>query len=402
MLAWGMFIALGKANHNTRRDGLIIPFHFSRGAIRDKVGIELDDPKYAGKRVSRKDVFDEQDEEEGESEESEEDDEIDGMEMEDGDMGSASDEIEGDEFSDGGQSEDAEESEEDDEDDYDEEDDTEAQARLAKELEQIEVEEKKLIKTMSASAKADVEKGMHVRAQITLWDTLLDTRIRIQRAVTVANRFSKPNTYPAFLTQESTLLPSISSASQELTTLIDDLLSLRTSLLTSNPNTPTPNPLKRKRSHSESNPTELLQSLWSEISPLDTTFIPFRNQTIEKWNNKVQMASGTPSHKKFKAINQSVLSQIKQILGDKDRLIKRTQLKRSEYRPLGEPTKHEENEENGERQDNKADAHLSNHDTEIFDDNDYYQQLLKELIESRMADTGTSFLFLSHTSTIVH
>lgn len=33
------------------------------------------------------------------------------------------------------------------------------------------------------------------------------------------------------------------------------------------------------------------------------------------------------------------------------------------------------------------DGHLADHDAEIFDDNDFYQQLLKELIESRMVDT---------------
>ena len=35
---------------------------------------------------------------------------------------------------------------------------------------------------------------------------------------------------------------------------------------------------------------------------------------------------------------------------------------------------------------NKNDKHLSNHDVEIFDDTDFYQQLLRELIESRMID----------------
>ena len=39
------------------------------------------------------------------------------------------------------------------------------------------------------------------------------------------------------------------------------------------------------------------------------------------------------------------------------------------------------------RESRKADRHLNNYDVEIFDDNDFYQQLLRELIEARMVDT---------------
>ena len=33
-------------------------------------------------------------------------------------------------------------------------------------------------------------------------------------------------------------------------------------------------------------------------------------------------------------------------------------------------------------------SHLENHDAEIFDDTDFYQNLIRELIESRMVDAG--------------
>ena len=64
-------------------------------------------------------------------------------------------------------------------------------------------------------------------------------------------------------------------------------------------------------------------------------FKPFRQETIDKWNNKVQIAAGLPLNKKFKAINQSVNTQIEQILNDKERLVKRTQLKRNDGKILG-------------------------------------------------------------------
>jgi protein AATF/BFR2 len=79
-------------------------------------------------------------------------------------------------------------------------------------------------------------------------------------------------------------------------------------------------------------------------------------------------------------------------MADKDRLVKRTQLKRSEYHILGSAPQDQDDDEDMEDTKektpatNQLDAHLSNHDQEIFDDADFYQQLLRELIESRMVD----------------
>ncbi|KAJ3055274.1 hypothetical protein HK097_011005 [Rhizophlyctis rosea] len=388
-----------------------------RGKLRNQIGFDLEDPKYAGKRVSRKALFadDAQEDDEGEEEDEE------GSEMEElGDDGSLAglddekemdmdgfDEFEGSESnaedSEGDDEEGkgfgSEEGDEEDEEGFGSDDDdgtTATQARLAKELAQLEVEEKKLVRSMSASAKADTDKGKHVRAQIALWDGLLDGRVRIQQAVTIANRFPKQEVYSAVRTDETQ--SGIAEASKELAELVDGLLDLRTALVAQNEaiNIPNIDSLSKKRKRDHSNPDQLLSSMWSEAHALDEGFTGFRDQTIEKWNNKVQVASGIPMQKKFKAINQSVMSQIKQVLGDKDRLLKRTRLRRSEFRCLGEVPKYDKNdleEQNNEDADNeRADAHLSNYDNEIFDDGDYYQQLLRELIESRMTDTDDPIL----------
>ncbi|KAF9161503.1 hypothetical protein DFQ26_004496 [Actinomortierella ambigua] len=77
-------------------------------------------------------------------------------------------------------------------------------------------------------------------------------------------------------------------------------------------------------------------------------------------------------------------------MADEERLLKRTQLKRSEYHILGKPLKETDDDEDPSVEKTpdtgRLDAHLSNHDEEIFDDTDFYQQLLRELIESRMVD----------------
>ena len=70
------------------------------------------------------------------------------------------------------------------------------------------------------------------------------------------------------------------------------------------------------------------------------------------------------------------------------RLVKRTQLKRSEYHIIGESKKNEakpvETEEAGLR-----DKHLHNYDEQIYDDTDFYERLLQELAESGTQGAAT-------------
>ncbi|CAI2198970.1 10589_t:CDS:2, partial [Funneliformis geosporum] len=66
----------------------------------------------------------------------------------------------------------------------------------------------------------------------------------------------------------------------------------------------------------------------------------------------------------------------------KERLINRIQLKRNLDKILEKKDYDEPNKDI-----KKHDKHLSNYDVEIFDDTDFYQQLLRELIESRIIDT---------------
>ena len=67
-----------------------------------------------------------------------------------------------------------------------------------------------------------------------------------------------------------------------------------------------------------------------------------------------------------------------QIMADKPRLLKRTQLKRSVYRVLGSE-RGETVEGAGEEMDqseDRRDLHLKDYDEEIFDDDDFYHQVL--------------------------
>ncbi|KAJ3412207.1 hypothetical protein HDV05_001117 [Chytridiales sp. JEL 0842] len=395
------------------------------GKVRKEVGVLVDEVRYAGKRTSRKELEgDQSDDDEDDDEEGEDFGEEDSAEGEEGES----------------DQEDSEEEDDDDEssDENDDDEDIERQNKIESELKKIEEDEKKMVKAMHQSAKGDVEKGIHVKAQMSLWDSILDIRIQFQKAITVANRLPTPSTFPAFIypgalspSDANDGLSAVSAASKELASLIGDLLHLRATLTSKNESVKMASneivakcldsKKKRKRSlnddgHDQDASTflesskDVLASTYADISAFDSAFKPFRDATIEKWNAKVVAAAGGAAAaiqmKKLKAINTSVLTQIKTILQDRDRLVKRTRLVRDSDGPrFGDlPTPDLTTNQDPvpptdpnalvhpSRQSEALDTHLSTHDPHIFDDTDFYQLLLKELIESRMSDTSNPIL----------
>ncbi len=69
-----------------------------------------------------------------------------------------------------------------------------------------------------------------------------------------------------------------------------------------------------------------------------------------------------------------------QILADRDRLVKRTQLKRTVFKICG---KQEKLVSSLEELNNR---HVSDYDPEIFDDQDFYNQLMRELIDRKTSN----------------
>lgn len=102
-------------------------------------------------------------------------------------------------------------------------------------------------------------------------------------------------------------------------------------------------------------------------------FKPYRDETIQFWNERTKLASGKAAKSDFSAFDQPTLLQIDQIMADKTRLIERTQIKRSKYSIVGNP-----------------ESINTDIDQEIFDDDDFYHKLLRDYIENKTADITDS------------
>ncbi|OWF50744.1 protein AATF-like [Mizuhopecten yessoensis] len=326
---------------------------------------------------------------------------------------------------------------EDESDEDDEDDDSEENEGYSDEEdmeESLNDNEGEITKFSKADTDLEVEKGNAAKSQLGVWDSLLENRIKVQKVVGLVNQLPQPDTWGTFEDHSErgdNFTQTSLTAQASLQNLLDKLLQLQTVLLLQNTETrhiatgtdASTKSSKEKRSGGGDNDEEItseseteeaeedLKSLiqktgvkrkhtldeYSEtLTKRHKDFLRFRNTAIQKWYDRTRLVSGKVNSKSFRSFDQSALKQIEQILGDKERLIKRTQLKRSVFRVLGTVEKTEQEETKPDNQNSTDMENLKNYDQEIFDDSDYYHQQLRELIERKAADTNNPVALSRH------
>ncbi|XP_077391483.1 protein AATF [Festucalex cinctus] len=367
------------------------------GALRRRNAVLLadGDGRYLGKAVSRQQLFftgmehrqDDDDDDE------EEDEDHDGQDEEDED-----DEIEDDDDDD---DDEEEVSEDDDEADADtrtadigtsgDDDDGNDVSELVEDEEENddEEEEEVTIATFSAAeVDEEVEKGEAVRNQLAVWERLLEARIKMQKALASANRLPRPHVLPHFHERGGApLAGAVKNARKALKALQRSLMDLHDRLIRQSSAQVLTGLDEEDDDEDVRAPKRKLDlSDYPETaSKRFSAFRPYRDATLQKWHDKTRLSSGKGGGGNFGAFERNVVTQVEQILTDKERLVRRTQTRRSEYRVLGgseDPSEdngsHSTTPPGGGKSLNDADG-----DEDAFDDDDFYHQLLRELIERK-------------------
>lgn len=252
-------------------------------------------------------------------------------------------------------------------------------------------------------------KGLAIKSQMMVWDRLLEYRIQLQKILQCMNKFPHSKNWEVFNAELKGIEDdqhgekrdkdiNVKKCQSAVAKLNDLLLITRHKLSESNPETniavsseedpisEQPSRKRRKVKEYES----LMQSYHEK-------YIPFRNETIERWNDRTQIAMGSSSlgsgkqkPSSFGAFELSTLKQIQHILSDTPRLVRRTQYKRTPYKVLGETNvlldkETDEDSSDSEKEMNKSQRKRAHeeYDCEIFDDDDFYHNLLRELIERK-------------------
>lgn len=290
--------------------------------------------------------------------------------------------------------------------------DSEAEEKMA---DLSESKEDGILLTFSKDKVAEeVEKGKAVKNQIALWDQLLEGRIKLQKVLLTANQLPQPDTFPEFKKRGGQEFASaLKNNYKALKALLRSLVDLQDELLYQYPGMRHLVDGQQVKEESDeeipSDSDEEAEGVGKEMKKVIkrapkrklemedypefaakrfADFRTYRNNTLQKWHDKTKLASGKVG-KGFSAFERSILTQIDHILMDKERLLRRTRTKRSAYRVLGKPQQEPEPVPEalpGQTEvlpPTASNMHLKDVDEEIFDDDDFYHQLLRELIERK-------------------
>ena len=421
-------------------DGVLAPTEDDKddkgGRLRMRGGLSLDElgAEYHGKRTSRKAMeeawagAEDPDAAEEDSEEDDEDDSMEGLDADD----LARMEREAAEDDDGSDEddEDIDDKDEDDDDDSgadvdvdddddesqeasdDDDDDDDDGGDLAAELAAFRREEAEANRLAAAKSQNAV-KGAAVRRQNEMWEKALQTRIVLQRGLNASAKMPTPTYWRALAKADGEVEPAMATCAAAARGALDALCSLQAALIDGNPAIVEAagdvggGGKKRKASSAMAAVSKfgLLASpaseVWENVDSVYQRFAAFRDVSIDRWHRKAQVqvgkmsAGGSVGGGEMRAFNQSVSAQVASAMRIPDRLVRKSQPP-AHLAPkrLGEPEGTEKAAPTGDRtedldaDDLEAAARAEARVEEIYDDADFYEQVLKEFLESAGAAAG--------------
>ncbi|GAV04229.1 hypothetical protein RvY_14540-1 [Ramazzottius varieornatus] len=257
--------------------------------------------------------------------------------------------------------------------------------------------------------RSNTERGEAVRTQLALWDGLLETRIKIQKPLSVCNTLPHPTNSALFVDRiDEASRKQIDDVLHELRGLLAELGELHSVFLKGNYTVLRSSSRRDSDEEIESdteddeaedkdgadtssmnkfaNKSMDLEEMERLLEENYRSMEPFRNSTLETWNSRTQQfAVGTK--KGFSSFEQAPVKQISQVMSDKGRLIERTQIPRTTYRILGSTMNVSADSIAAENENKTEKPSEPKVNPEIFDDDDFYHTLLRELIERKSGDT---------------
>lgn len=417
------------------------------GRLRMRGGLSLDElgAEYQGKRTSRKAM---EDAWAGEGDDDDDDDSAEGMDADDlarmereavdddddendDDGSDDSDDMEVGDSGDDDLSGDDDEVMDDDEDDEDasEDGDDGDDDDLAAELAAFRREEAEANRLAAAKSQNAV-KGAAVRRQNEMWEKALQTRIVLQRALNASAKMPTPPYAVALCSADANVTRAMATCAAAARGALDALCSLQAALIDGNPaiaeaaaagsnpaaggegegaTTPAGGGKKRKASSAMAAVSKFgllaapASEVWKSVDSVYERYAAFRDVSIDRWHRKAQVQVGKMSGGggggggggEMRAFNQSVSSQVASAMRIPDRLIRKSQPPAHlAPRRLGEPAAAAKAAPTGDRtedldeDDLEARAHAEARVEELYDDADFYEQVLKEFLESAGAGAG--------------
>ncbi|XP_035914072.1 protein Aatf [Anopheles stephensi] len=240
-----------------------------------------------------------------------------------------------------------------------------------------------------------INKGLAVQNQLKVWERLLEMRIKVQPCLIASNSLPPSSSACRNLaSQNEEFRQKSEQATKTISETMDRLLELQEVLLGRFSETKTllKSGSKRKAPSSSKAGSKPKQAALDEYEQLLASrckdMEEYRNSVLMKWHDRTNIASKMRNNPRQ---SLSVLKKIEESLINRDELVRKTQLYRGGYTLLGREVSSAASEQ---RKDDGADGTpeqtpSSVYDGEIFDDSDFYHQMLRELIEYKTSTTDS-------------
>lgn len=221
----------------------------------------------------------------------------------------------------------------------------------------VQAGQRSVTESLSSAAQKDVVKGKAVKEQQKAFDALLNIRIRLQKSLVAINSL---NTVEETENQSEPYEAAEAAALK----LWNSIEGYRSSIQSG---TAGKSSQKRKRTADSTTPN---QEIWDGMEETEQRAKSRRKAVLENWSQKARnMRTLDKSARKFSGgVEKPLTVRLDEELQAPERLIKRTRTPRS-CAPVQVAKK-------------------VNEDANIYDDADFYQLLLKELVDQRSADTS--------------
>ncbi|KAJ5281765.1 Protein bfr2 [Penicillium angulare] len=229
-------------------------------------------------------------------------------------------------------------------------------------------DQKTIAATISQAAKADAAKGKAVKAQRITFDSLLNTRIKLQKGLSAIDEMSSSvvsgeKDATADSDEGAADEDAIKSAESAALALWSTLEELRTALADAH----TKDGNKKRKRLSPVTPATESDLLWQRMADLESESLAHRRSTLDKWSSKVRGNSSSLPNARGKLLGPSGQQTITAVL---DAHV---------ATELGDRSSKRARQSTG--------ANSSDAPQPIYDDTIFYQSLLRDLVEQRMSSS---------------
>lgn len=271
---------------------------------------------------------------------------------------------------------DEDENEDEDDDDDDDGDENSSEDEINSDEEDELIQHDNLLVTNPEES--NVNKGVCVKSQLRIWEKMLEMRIHSQKMLLTANSYPSSDYFEKFSSDEKFIEQS-NLAAENVESLLGNLLELQSTLISRFSETADLKIRKRKlNNHIADDQLSKKQKFNDYTNVLESNFTEYRpyvHSVVQKWYDRTKTFSTINSKQNKNLSDFNVVKKIENILANKSELIKKTQLYKGGYKLFGDEDDEIPIMNEGDVRENQV------YKTEIYDDTDFYHQILRELIE---------------------